>query len=389
MAQPSLPQGNEQRLRCLHCNKIKSFQNDNSKLSRHTEQKHPEIKLNRKPEHKLASKHAKNSILKKSQTAEKADRSKCVDDVPRHGITKDCLAKNSILKKTQTAEKADRLKCVDDVPRHGITEDCLAKKSILKKSQTAEKADRLKCVNDVPRHGNTEDCLAKKSILKKSQTAEKADRSKCVDDVPRHGITKDCLAKKSILKKSQTAEKADRLKCVNDVPRHGNTEDCLAKKSILKKSQTAEKADRLKWVDDVPRITVHWRNELVKGKKTPTAACNVSATKDHLCLCAKEKAKSIRNQLYKEPILQWSALDGKIFCPACGCKRCPLIKAASELETGWLANCWPLCLLPCLMSSDNREYLYCSKCKTFLGIYHREYTSVRLKKEFVVKQLAE
>ncbi|KAI8035508.1 uncharacterized protein LOC128260626 [Drosophila gunungcola] len=218
MAQPSLPQGNEKRLRCLRCNKkIKSSRYETSRLARHNEQKHPEINLNRKPEHKLASK-------------------------------------------------------------HGITEDCLAQNSIMKESQKAEKADRL---------------------------------------------------------------------------------------------------------NDMPRLTVHWRRDLDKCKKTPTAACNASATKDHLCLCAKDKAMSTRNQFLKDSVYRWSALDGKLFCPACGCKRRPLIKAASELESGWYANCWIFCLLPCLMSSDNQEYLYCSKCKTFLGIYNREKNIVRPNREFV------
>ncbi|KAH8336783.1 hypothetical protein KR059_003272 [Drosophila kikkawai] len=102
--------------------------------------------------------------------------------------------------------------------------------------------------------------------------------------------------------------------------------------------------------------------------------------------CEKEVAQ--RSKCYRLSIRRWVPGEGCIFCPCCGCQRRPMIKAASEIVTtrccaAAIAVCWPLCLLPCLASSDNREYLYCSNCNAFLGIYEREKSCVRPSREFV------
>lgn len=106
------------------------------------------------------------------------------------------------------------------------------------------------------------------------------------------------------------------------------------------------------------------------------------------CACRSEKEQAHRRQCYRVSIRRWIPAEGCIFCPCCGCSRRPLIKAASEIMTSgccatWVVICWPLCLLPCLLSSDNREYLYCSNCRVFLGIYEREKRCVRPSREFV------
>ncbi|KAH8233076.1 hypothetical protein KR026_003880 [Drosophila bipectinata] len=96
----------------------------------------------------------------------------------------------------------------------------------------------------------------------------------------------------------------------------------------------------------------------------------------------------VRLNRYKTTINRWTPTDGFIFCPRCGCCRRPLVKSSSEMvSTGCcvacIVSCWPLCFLPCLLSPDNREYLYCSNCRAFLGLYDRETNCVKPSREFV------
>ncbi|KAH8337799.1 hypothetical protein KR067_004231 [Drosophila pandora] len=98
--------------------------------------------------------------------------------------------------------------------------------------------------------------------------------------------------------------------------------------------------------------------------------------------------EQVRQSRYKASIERWVPTDGFIYCPRCGCSRRPLVKASSEIgNSGCCANCivscWPLCFLPCLLSPDNREYLYCNNCRTFLGIYDRENNCIKPSREFV------
>ncbi|KAM8711275.1 hypothetical protein ACLKA7_000418 [Drosophila subpalustris] len=96
-----------------------------------------------------------------------------------------------------------------------------------------------------------------------------------------------------------------------------------------------------------------------------------------------------KRQYYRSSIERWTPTDGCIYCPACGCNRRPLLRSSSEFysSTGCsaacVANCWPFCFLPCLNSADNREYLHCANCKSFLGIYDRENNCIRPNREFV------
>lgn len=98
--------------------------------------------------------------------------------------------------------------------------------------------------------------------------------------------------------------------------------------------------------------------------------------------------EQVRQGRYKASIERWVPTDGFIYCPRCGCSRRPLVKAASEIGNSGccaacIVSCWPLCFLPCLLSPDNREYLYCMNCRTFLGIYDRENNCIKPSREFV------
>ncbi|XP_020798334.1 LOW QUALITY PROTEIN: uncharacterized protein LOC110176347 [Drosophila serrata] len=167
---------------------------------------------------------------------------------------------------------------------------------------------------------------------------------------------------------------------------HGISEERLSeisRKTGLSEEQMAEKADAyMKKKGYAPSSLVSGGGEKAY---TTTFSCQV---KDPCpCKCS-EKEQAKRKQCYRLSIRRWMPADGCIFCPCCGCQRRPMIKAASEIATSkccaaWIVVCWPFCLLPCLDSSDNREYLYCSNCKAFLGIYDREKRCIRPSREFV------
>ncbi|ALC42512.1 CG12684 [Drosophila busckii] len=95
-----------------------------------------------------------------------------------------------------------------------------------------------------------------------------------------------------------------------------------------------------------------------------------------------------KRHIFRSSIERWLPTDGCIYCPNCGANRAPLLKSSAELGSGCcaslcIANCFPFCFLPCLSSGDNREYLYCCNCKSFLGIYDRENNCIRPNREFI------
>ncbi|SPP72872.1 uncharacterized protein LOC117582235 [Drosophila guanche] len=124
---------------------------------------------------------------------------------------------------------------------------------------------------------------------------------------------------------------------------------------------------------------------------------SVGSSKQRECAAAKARANAKaadktpngRRQCYRASIERWIPVDGCLYCPSCGTSRRPVVKSRTEVitSTGCAASCviscWPLCFLPCLVPPENREYLYCSNCKTFLGIYDREKNCVKPSKEFV------
>ncbi|XP_017024450.1 uncharacterized protein [Drosophila kikkawai] len=126
------------------------------------------------------------------------------------------------------------------------------------------------------------------------------------------------------------------------------------------------------------------------NKKKNCGSANAYVDNNHgsgskSCSCFEEKEKVTRKQSFKASITHWAPAEGNIFCPSCGFSQRPLIKTASEMTaTGALATCifacWPLC---CLAFLETRDYLYCSNCRAFLGIYDREKKCVKPSREFV------
>ncbi|XP_016928205.2 uncharacterized protein [Drosophila suzukii] len=171
---------------------------------------------------------------------------------------------------------------------------------------------------------------------------------------------------------------------------HGISEERLSKISKmtgLSESQMAEEAE--KYMAKKKSST----RSGASGAGEPVACSGASSKSEKPscpCPCPRpvDKATSHRRSCYRASIERWAPAEGRIFCPCCACSKRPLIKAASEIVdngccAAWVVSCWPLCFLPCLMSSDNKEYLYCSNCRTFLGIYDRENSCVQPSKEFV------
>ncbi|XP_033252050.1 uncharacterized protein LOC117191242 [Drosophila miranda] len=127
----------------------------------------------------------------------------------------------------------------------------------------------------------------------------------------------------------------------------------------------------------------------VSGKEAEGSEKQSGSTKQRGSPATNDKTMKNRQQCYRASIEHWSPLDGVIYCPSCSCNRRPLIKSRTEVITNHgcaascVISCWPLCFLPCLLPPENREYLYCSNCKTFLGIYDREKNCVKPSREFV------
>ncbi|XP_016993972.2 uncharacterized protein [Drosophila takahashii] len=99
------------------------------------------------------------------------------------------------------------------------------------------------------------------------------------------------------------------------------------------------------------------------------------------CSCSEDEAKLFRKMSFKVSVNKWCHADGgSIFCPACGHKRRPVIKSAAELYSGWCS--WAKCLFPCLAPPDDGEYLFCSRCNTFLGIHIKAARKFKPNKEY-------
>ncbi|XP_037725482.1 uncharacterized protein LOC119557018 [Drosophila subpulchrella] len=98
------------------------------------------------------------------------------------------------------------------------------------------------------------------------------------------------------------------------------------------------------------------------------------------CPCVEEEMKILRQMTFKASVNKWRAYEGNLFCPACCYKRRPVVKSASELNSGCCS--WLKCLFPCLSRPDERQYLFCAQCKTFLGIYNRGTNSLKPNKEY-------
>ncbi|XP_016938907.4 uncharacterized protein [Drosophila suzukii] len=97
------------------------------------------------------------------------------------------------------------------------------------------------------------------------------------------------------------------------------------------------------------------------------------------CPCA-EEMKVLRQMYFKDSVNKWCAYEGSLFCPACCYKRRPVVKSASDLNSGCCS--WLKCLFPCLSPPDEREYVFCAQCKTFLGIYTRRTNSLKPNQEY-------
>ncbi|XP_017074773.1 uncharacterized protein LOC108110288 [Drosophila eugracilis] len=120
----------------------------------------------------------------------------------------------------------------------------------------------------------------------------------------------------------------------------------------------------------------------IKNRETSSKPKEFLSKPKESCLKTKDPLPDMtfRKKSYRSSVRHWSALDGRLFCPACSYKKRPIIKYASETNSGWYS--WTICFLPCLMSSDNQEYLYCRKCSNFLGIYNREKNMIKPNKEY-------
>ncbi|XP_030387386.1 uncharacterized protein LOC115634001 [Scaptodrosophila lebanonensis] len=125
----------------------------------------------------------------------------------------------------------------------------------------------------------------------------------------------------------------------------------------------------------------------------PIKACAAPTQTSSSCKEPKPKLSASkdnnRRKYYRASIEKWTPTDGCIYCPSCGCNRRPMIKTNTEVYSSssccasCVASCWPFCFLPCLISPENKEYLHCANCKTFLGLYDRENNCIKPNREFV------
>ncbi|XP_017044387.1 uncharacterized protein LOC108090287 [Drosophila ficusphila] len=173
---------------------------------------------------------------------------------------------------------------------------------------------------------------------------------------------------------------------------HGISEERLSrigKMTGLSETQMAEEAEKYMAKKNISSRSAGSGDAKLVDKKASSTGCSGASSKSESpcpcpCPTPSDKTTEQRRYRYRASMERWSPAEGRLFCPCCGCSRRPLIKAVSEIEdSGCWASCWPLCFLPCLMSSDNREYLYCSNCRTFLGIYDRDNSCVQPSKQFV------
>ncbi|XP_022233152.2 uncharacterized protein LOC111081405 [Drosophila obscura] len=177
---------------------------------------------------------------------------------------------------------------------------------------------------------------------------------------------------------------------------HGVSEERVSqigKMTGMTEAQMADEAERY--------IAKHPSSGLSGGSKAEGSEKQSGSGKQRECEAAKAKANAKakakannRRQCYRASIERWTPVDGSIYCPSCGCNRRPVVKSRTEVITSHgcaascVISCWPLCFLPCLVPPENREYLYCCNCKSFLGIYDREKNCVKPSKEFVPSSYA-
>ncbi|KAH8411005.1 hypothetical protein KR222_006066 [Zaprionus bogoriensis] len=180
---------------------------------------------------------------------------------------------------------------------------------------------------------------------------------------------------------------------------HGVSEERLSqisKMTGMSEAEMAVEAERCKWKSFYSAIesglkcmsnfiAILCPLDMAKRKQGKRPSVDIDLKQPHIT----DSKDLSRRHYYRSSIERWTPIDGCIYCPSCGSSRRPVIKSSSEFyaSTGCgaacVANCWPFCFLPCLAPADNREYLHCSNCKTFLGIYDRENNCIRPNREFV------
>ncbi|KAH8400927.1 hypothetical protein KR009_001826, partial [Drosophila setifemur] len=189
-------------------------------------------------------------------------------------------------------------------------------------------------------------------------------------------------------------EAGDKIKNLHKLAEeHGISEERLSqisKMTGLSESQMADEAVKYMAKKNMgsARNSIPMSTDRKDTPRDQSPSAYSASSKDQGSCSRSQKEQRHRKQCYKASIERWAPTEGLIFCPSCGCSRRPMVKAASELvNTGCCAacviSCWPLCFLPCLLSPENREYLYCSNCRCFLGIYDRDTNCVKPSREFV------
>lgn len=102
-----------------------------------------------------------------------------------------------------------------------------------------------------------------------------------------------------------------------------------------------------------------------------------------------------KRHLYRTSMEKWRPANGTIYCPQCGVNKRPLLKSRAERYSenqcgaACILSCWPFCFLPFLVPGDNQEYLHCSNCRCFLGLYDRNNNCIKPNKEYLEIQSAD
>ncbi|XP_037955158.1 uncharacterized protein LOC119685044 [Teleopsis dalmanni] len=92
--------------------------------------------------------------------------------------------------------------------------------------------------------------------------------------------------------------------------------------------------------------------------------------------------------MYRTSMEKWRPGKGNIYCPKCGTNKPPLIKTRTErtsnntIGAACLFSCWPFCCLPYCCPGNNKEYLHCSNCKNFLGLYDPDHNCIRPNRDY-------
>ncbi|XP_067634293.1 uncharacterized protein [Eurosta solidaginis] len=137
--------------------------------------------------------------------------------------------------------------------------------------------------------------------------------------------------------------------------------------------------------DDDAKCDCVLHPERSNDKPSVTRRCNVNTSPSQT-----PRANQPNRSLFRNSIEKWRPANGTLYCPKCGANCRPLIRTQAERSANnsccaaCILSCWPFCFLPFLVpSTNNREYLHCSNCKTFLGLYDRSNNCVRPNREFV------